>query len=200
MFTFIGSIALVAVAQIPLLLKLWLDYKGRTSTYKLELYRRQLEAFRALSTLASEVHTNVDTLMMLSAEGSLGKPNEDATIKELTVGFYKDWSEFHKQFREAEFFLPAETISSLSRFSTCAVRIMTKTTGMPAHANVRAMRLSDLWREQNEHFISLLNQMRMVCGIDALSSEVFKEFNAGTNPKLLGYTYEEYTVDERILE
>jgi len=196
MSIFLTSLALVAVAQIPLLLKLWLDHKAKTSSYKLELYRRQLDAFRTLSTLASEVHRNTDLVMQLASESSLPNRN-DEFLKNITMTFHKDWSTFHKQFQEFEFLLPAETVTTLARFSTCAVRILCKAAGWPETPETRPLTLPNLWREQDQYFTGLLNQMRLVCGIDTLSSQVFKELNNPTQHRMLRYSHTEYEIAER---
>src|SRR5436305_2393399 len=71
MTQFVASLGLVLIAQIPLLLKLWLDHKGKTLQLKLELHKRQLEVFQDLVNHLIEAFEELEGVVTIFPDSSL---------------------------------------------------------------------------------------------------------------------------------
>ena len=76
METFLPSLALVLLAQIPLVLKLWLDYRSKTSGFKQELYRRQLDAFQLLLAQLTPLNDDLACVVRAFPDSSLFDEND----------------------------------------------------------------------------------------------------------------------------
>ncbi len=174
---FFSSLALLAVSQIPLLLKLWLDHKGTTSSYKLELYRRQLDAYKTLSTSIDRVFRNSSILATLTEEGTLPAEKDSDMPSALKKPYFDDIHAFGSDMRNSQLLLPAKVIVDCFKFEVCTTRLLTKAFQIVETSYTRNLTVSGLWTEAQTLYNSITNQMRHAAGIDALSNQVLGHLN-----------------------
>jgi len=171
MDNFLSSLAIVAVSQVPLLLKLWLDHRAATSGYKFELFRRQVDTFKELSTLLLEVHNNSEALITLAHEGTLPDEKDTEFAIDLKKSYLKDNTALINAVKDADFLLPAQLSVDLPKYFTCSTRLLFKAFGLPISSNES---FKEIWSEQEVLYNSIVNQMRIALGIDTLSTDTQK--------------------------
>lgn len=179
---FFNSLLLVAVAQIPLLLKLWLDHKNAVSGFKQELYKRQLEGCQKLSACLTVVLENSQIIIKFIGEKSLPKDKgdqdtDDKDDQDLDKVYHKNIKELMESIKTVELLLPAELCEYLSKYVTCSTQLWAKGF-FPMIINQNKSPV-EIWKEQEELFNVIINYMRLICGTDMLSNSTFKQiFNS----------------------
>lgn len=174
---FLISLVLLAVSQIPLLLKLWLDHKGTISGYKLELYRRQLDAYKAISISLESVFRNSSALATLTEERTLPADKDDEFFSSIKKSYFDDIRTFGTDMRSAQLILPAKLVVDCFEFESYAMRLLFKAFEIGQTPGSREWSVSELWAKAQELYNSMTNQMRHAGGIDALSNQVIDHLN-----------------------
>src|ERR1700754_507936 len=181
MRTFLPSLALVLLAQIPLALKLWLDYRSKTSGFKQELYRRQLDAFQLLLAQLTPLNDDLANIVRAFPDSSLFDES-DQGLKDTVSLVYKHALEahlaFHKESIRADLLLPAELSLGVHLYTRGASRILECAMNMPTLRQSIRPDITKLWADQQERYNALLNLMRISVGIDALTSDVMRDVHA----------------------
>jgi hypothetical protein len=188
MNTFVTSLALVLIAQIPLLLKLWLDYRSKTSGFKQELHRRQIDAFQPLLAQLTAVHEGLEMIVSTFADVTI----LNDTTRESASYFHSSTLRANIALgdmrRGADLLLPADLSIALHKYTRDTARIVTCAMGIQAAFDGAAVDIKALWPEQQVRFGISLNIMRLSVGTDALTSDVMREVHSGKQPMLIGRT------------
>ena len=167
MKSFLSSLTLVMVAQVPLLLKFWFDHREAVSGFKLE---RQMDAYKHLSALLFKVYQNSQALILLIREGSFpGKDKSAGFSSELRQAYLRNHSDLVDAVRDAEFLLPTRLSVDFSKFLTSSIRIIFKAFDSPESSRAAGLNVEEIWSEQEVLYNSIANQMRLACGIDPLN-------------------------------
>jgi hypothetical protein len=178
MITFTTSLALVLIAQIPLLLKLWLDYRSKTSALKQELHKRQIDAFQPLLAQLTKVHEGLEFIVRTFPD--ITRLNEPA--KEFASRLYNSTStanlELAEMTRDVDLLLPAELSIALNGYTGDTARIVTSAMGMPMAFDGVTFNIKTAWREQRARFGISLNLMRLCVGTDKLTTDVIREVHS----------------------
>ena len=132
MNSFLPSLALVLLAQIPLLLKFWLDYKSKTAGIKHALFNRQLDAFQSLTQELTSLHENLSHVVRVFPDSSLF----DGDLKETATFAYtaalKNHLAFHERARSVDLLLPAELSIACHKYTYGASRIIEAAMNLPS--------------------------------------------------------------------
>ena len=179
---FLSSLLLVAVAQIPLLLKLWLDHKNTISGFKQELYKRQIDLYLKLSAELIEVHQNSEVIIELLDEGSLPQIKDGPNSLDIAGTYQKNNQKLMDTIKEAELLLPAELCVDLPNYVTCSTRLWVKGFA-PMVSSQKSLSSSEIWEEQENLYNTITNRMRIVCGTDMLSKSTINQFLSSTDKK-----------------
>ena len=169
--SFLYSLILVLIARIPLLVKLYLDYKGKRNALRDELLRKQLDAYGEISHLLTSLHWALYRAATFTDIQARLEKNEVEDVP----GAKTDWSEF-KAWEEAiqchELLLPAELVKELWDYKVAAIQLFVA--GL-SFSSVRDQSQFDaLWQSQTDRFNRIVNLMRILAGIDVLSAEILK--------------------------
>jgi hypothetical protein len=180
MGTFLSSFALILVAQIPLLLKLWLDYRGKLNNFRQELHKRQLEIYPPLAAQLNVVH---DWLAMVGTTfdgvASWGDEETKKFAREFTSQAIKDNLALNDLCRRAELILPAPVVIALHEYIHESARMMGSVYGIkPLHPQ-SIQDGTSAWRRQQQRFDAVVNLLRFSVGTDALTNEFLREVHSG---------------------
>jgi hypothetical protein len=171
---FFYSVLLVLISQIPLVLKLYLDHKGKKDSLKQKLFDKQIEAsiriYRHLTDLHWSQYRQVSVWKGAASEDEWFQNFE----RELIKGSFDTLHRFTETVVSEEFLLPARIVGALDEYKINAYKIL----GAAVRSELTAIRswqeLTSLWEKQQELFNALVNAMRMRLGIDVLSDELTK--------------------------
>ena len=180
---FLVSLLLVAVAQIPLLLKLWLDHKGAIAGFKLELYKRQLEMSEKLSSDLCQVQDNCEAMVTLLNEGSIPEKNDRTFSVDLGTQYQNNISALMDSARDTEIFLPSDVCIIIPKYLTHSTRLLVK--AFVPDASTTDLSSNEIWEELQLLFNTIFNRLRIICGTDVLSKNTLQQFNSAAANKTI---------------
>lgn len=186
---FLVSLLLVLIAQIPLLLKFWLDYKGKTIGFKHELYRRQLEAFQSLMSKLTKLHQSLQSVVSICPDSDLINDKGQELARHIYKAVVNTRDAFDEAVSGAELLLPAPLSLSASHYKFGASRILECAMNLPILKDRPRPDIKELWSAQQKYFNQMVNSMRLSVGVDALTSEVFRELHASGTATVLEWNY-----------
>ena len=162
MMPFFASLALVALAQIPFLLKLWLDYRSKTISFRQELHRRQLEVFPPLAAQLNSLHSSI--AMIATTFGDVSSWGNDETKKfarEFAGSAGKENLRLAELYRGAELILPASVAIALHEYIRDAARLSGEVLGVDVKRFDSNFDRSHCWQQQQRRFDIAVNIMRL---------------------------------------
>ena len=166
---FIYSLALILISQIPFLVKLWLDYRSRRTSYRDQLFTKQMDAYIEIYRLIHELQSS-----LLSHISYCAFRNEDDSYKDLMNAARgiaaRSSIDFSDAVRRHEMILPSTLIERLSKYDLIAAHI-TIAGEEGASINNRDA-LQKVWEEQILLYNFIINDMRQRGGTDRLSAEI----------------------------
>lgn len=189
MVPFLPSLILVLVAQVPLLLKFWLDYKSKTIGFKQLLYGRQLDAFQTLMSQLTKLHWALQSLVSICPDKDFVEDDSQELAQHIYKSVLDARSEFDDGVSRAELLLPAGLSGSAANYKFGASRILECALNLPTLGDAPRPDIKALWSVQQDCFNKMLNEMRLAVGIDALTSEVFREVHASGKATILEWKY-----------
>jgi len=165
------EVLLVLVAQIPLLIKLWMDYKSKKDFFRQEIYRKQVDAYQQLFTSLTRLQAVLHDIIEFH-----GYSSEDEEAKDVVRSFRKTvWErrkEWNKKFENFAYYLPTDLLKQALEYDSLVANLLL--------AGTESSRLKDkedmsvAWDHIEQKYNALTNGMRIIAGIDSLSSEAFK--------------------------
>lgn len=185
MTDFATALALVLVAQLPLVFKMWIDFKDRSEEYKREVYRIQLTALSALAHRLSHVYFTLGHMVTLAPVSDSDPEYYKETRNQVVKLTAEANGDLFSEIQRNEFVLPATIAVTLSDFMSRSSEMLRIAMGVHPNDDGPVARLPALWKLQEETFNVCFNQMRSLVGIDAISGDILRRLNPGTTHTLL---------------
>jgi len=178
---FLYSLLLLLVGQVPLLIKLHLEHRGKADPYRKHLYERQASAFLDLHIALAKVHAGLHNLLLVFPDG----PDDDKH-KEFHSSVAKSLSDqltaYSEALDRAELFLPADIALQCWHCKTLQYQLFGATMGI---RSIPRQELLEQWDKLAEHFNLAVNGMRLCMGVDSLSRELFELLSSGRTKALV---------------
>lgn len=187
MNSFLSSLALLLLAQIPLLLKLWLDYRAKLNSFRYELHKRQLDLFPPLAAQLDVVHQSMSIIgTTFDGISSWGDDETKRFARDFTSKAMKDNLKLAELYCQAELLLPAVVVIALHQYIQDGAHMMSAVFGMRAPNSDLPTEPGASWRKQQERFDIALNLMRLSVGTDVLTDEFLREAHANHKATAIG--------------
>jgi len=180
--SFIISTALVLIAQIPLLLKLYLDYRSKKDVFRQSLHERQMDIYEAIAAAMNELQSIQHGKVELFCEGV---KDDDEFFKSIRNSEAEAWSKWSSLIKSKELFLRAELVNKISEYNTASAR----TLGVGISLIKTAEELKLNWKKQVELYNFISNHMRIMMGVDTLSQETLEMIQKEGKVKLVESDY-----------
>lgn len=168
MQSFFYSFILVLIAQIPLLLKIYFEYKQNISDFKLELYRKQLDYYIILSGKISSVQKNNDILFEMYKDGSLDYDQKNIDIKNMSIEWLNEINELQKYAMSNNLLLTADMVVDTEEYSKFSSMLITRGVLKIKLSNEKHS-IDEIYENQLKLFNKIFNKIRLIIGTDQLS-------------------------------
>jgi|GEM_PF-5635126 len=163
---FLLSIFLVLIAQMPLLLKLYLDYRSKKDVFRQGIHKRHMDAYEEIAAAMNELQSIQHGMVTLFYENV---KNEDKFLQSIRKSEAKAWVKWNSLIKKKEFLLPAELVENISKYSTFSAKTMS--IGMDISEIKTVEQIKSHWQNQVELYNTIFNIMRVLVGVDILSIE-----------------------------
>jgi len=164
---FLLSVILVLIAQIPLLLKLYLDYKSKKDVFRQDIHKRHMDAYEEIAAAMNELQSIQHGKVELFCEKA---NDEDEFLRSIRKSEGEAWTKWNSLIKKKEFLLPAALVVKISEYNVASAR----TLGAGILLIKTAEELKANWQNQIELYNDIFNYMRGMLGVDTLSIETFK--------------------------
>lgn len=166
----------LVITQIPLLLKLWMEHRERSSNLKLELYKKHLAVAEELAEKLGAAQTDADALATMIDEGDLPDSDNNKFLQEYLPSVLERIHDFSRVLLRVEVFLPAIIVVSLQRYTVVTTRLWySGSVPGPRSFNETPQ---ELHAEASILYNQIFNQLRIHCGADSLSESMLTQISS----------------------
>ena len=166
---FLYSLLLLLLGQVPLVIKLWLEHKGRVEPYRKHLYERQAGVFLDLYVALSKAHTALHNCLSVFPPDLPVSSDHQALHSETKQSLgarLTDWSE---TLDRSEIFLPAQLVKLSWDYKVLQSQLLMAAVGVH---NLSRDEITTKWQTLSQHYNGIINGMRLSLGIDSLSAQL----------------------------
>jgi molybdopterin converting factor small subunit len=169
--SFLLSAALVLIAQVPLLVKLYLDYRSKKDIFRQSLHERQINAFEEIASAMNELQSIQYSKVNLFC---LGAKAGDEIFDSIQTSESKTWAKWMSLIKTKEIFLSVHLLENLCKYNALSTRTLGAGLGQDLSFVKTTEELELNWKEQVELYNVITNQMRIMMGVDTLSQETLQ--------------------------
>lgn len=166
---FAGSALLVLIAQIPLVVKLYFDYRARRSELRSKLFDKQMNAFHLLYTHSSDVQAALHEVIFLLPIANTEHDKAPFSSVELRAAVGEAWSKWSKTKKRYEYVMPSSVLRLVFQYEEIASHAFAGIAGIETRDQ-----LVEAWEQLSTTFNALQNELRRAAGIETLSREVLQ--------------------------
>lgn len=179
---FLHSSILVLIAQIPLLLKLYFDYRSKKDIFRHDIHHRHMDAYENIAATMNELQSVQHEKVSLFCENV----SDDEIMRSIRKSEGKAWTKWNSLIKEKELILPTLLVVMINEYKTTSA----KTVGAGILTIRTVEELKTNWKKQTELYNDIYNYMRVMLGVDTLSKETLEMIQRNEKVSLVKTNYE----------